>query len=275
MKYTFSFLKKAPVSQPVNIHDEKTTDYADLLLCTALDIGENMLKSGGEIHRVEDTIERICRAYGARHVEVFTITSLIVAAVRMPDGTYSSQIRRVYHSSNNLCRLEKLNQISRVICMNQIPLKEVQAQIAATKNIQPYPVWIRPIGPAFAAGGFAMFFGGNIRDGLVAAIIGMALMFIDYIKPTYFNVMSHVLIKSLIAGMLAIVFTKIGFGVNTDKIMIGTIMLLIPGLAVGNALRDLLCGDIIAGMLQLVQALLLAVMIAFGFGISGLILGGI
>ena len=60
-------------------------NFADYLLCLALDVGEGMLKNGGEVGRVEDTIERICRAYGAQHVEVFTIVSMITAAVRMPD----------------------------------------------------------------------------------------------------------------------------------------------------------------------------------------------
>ncbi|MBQ7381094.1 MAG: threonine/serine exporter family protein, partial [Clostridia bacterium] len=57
--------------------------FADDLLRLALDVGEGMLKNGGEISRVEDTVERICRAYGAEHVEVFTIISVINASVRI------------------------------------------------------------------------------------------------------------------------------------------------------------------------------------------------
>ena len=61
-------------------------DYADIVLCTALDIGEHLLKNGAEVSRVEDTIERICFAYGAARVEAFAITTLIVASVRMQNG---------------------------------------------------------------------------------------------------------------------------------------------------------------------------------------------
>ena len=59
---------------------EHTTEY---LLCLAMDIGEGMLKCGAEIHRVEDTIERVCKAYGAVHVEIFAIPSVIISAIRM------------------------------------------------------------------------------------------------------------------------------------------------------------------------------------------------
>jgi uncharacterized membrane protein YjjP (DUF1212 family) len=63
---------------------------ADTILCSALDIGEHILKNGGEIHRVEDTIERICRSFGAEHVEVFTITSLIVASIECRTHVFAS-----------------------------------------------------------------------------------------------------------------------------------------------------------------------------------------
>ena len=275
-KFFGTFKNTALIEQPIDIM--QNASFADTLLCTSLDIGKQMLKSGGEIHRVEDTINRICHAYGAVHVEVFTITSLIVASVRMEDGSYSSQVRRIYSSSNNLAKLERLNQISREICENTPPLDEVRRRIYSAKSVRPHPMWVQFLGSALAAGGFAVFFGGNCSDGIAAALIGIILMFIDIIRPSEINAMSHAVIKSFLAGTLAFAISDLcsylQIASGTDKIMIGTIMLMIPGLAVGNALRDLLCGDIIAGTLQLIQALLLAVMIAFGFAISMLLFGG-
>ena len=58
-------------------------------------------------------------------------------------------------------------------------------------------------------------------------------------------------------------------------IMIGTIMLLIPGLSFGNAVRDMLFGDTVSGLIQLVQAVLLAVTVAFGFAVAMMIFGGV
>ena len=92
---------------------------ADAVLCAALDVGEHILKSGGEIHRVEDTVDRVCRSFGAEHVEVFTIPSLIIASVRMPGGGHSQQMRRIYETRNNMLLLEQLNEISRELCCGQ------------------------------------------------------------------------------------------------------------------------------------------------------------
>ena len=66
----------------------------------------------------------------------------------------------------------------------------------------------------------------------------------------------------------------IGIGDHQDKIMIGGIMLLIPGIAMTNSIRDMLTGDIVTGMLRLVDSILRAAAIACGFALSLMITGG-
>ena len=62
--------------------DAVPTD-AGSILSIALDVGTEILRTGGEIHRVEDTLTRICRAYGAEEVQAFSIPSLVAATIRM------------------------------------------------------------------------------------------------------------------------------------------------------------------------------------------------
>lgn len=247
---------------------------ADTILCSALDIGEHILKNGGEIHRVEDTIERICRSFGAEHVEVFTITSLIVASVRMPDGSYSHQMRRIYKISNNLYMVEAMNGISRRLCAGDIAITELRDKIVEAKKQRPYREFLLYIGAMMAAGGFAVFFGGNILDGVCAAVIGVIMTAIDRHMPRFINRMVSTVVLSIIAGVLGILVCRIGVGNSADKVMIGTIMLLIPGLSLGNSIRDLLGGDTISGAVRLIESILLALMIAFGFAVAMLITGG-
>jgi uncharacterized membrane protein YjjP (DUF1212 family) len=116
-----------------------------------------------------------------------------------------------------------------------------------------------------ATGGFAVFFGGTILDGLAAAAIAFFLTLFARLRPLRINSMVKSLISSFAAGVLSVVCVEIGFGQNVDKIIIGTIMLEIPGLSFGNALRDLLCGDTLAGTMRLIQAILQTLMIALGY----------
>ena len=252
---------------------EKLT--ADRILCAALDVGEHILRNGGEVHRVEDTIERICRSLGANHIEVFSITNLITASVRISDGEYSHQMRRITNTTNNMFVVEELNKISRDLCSGCLSLDDLDAAMAKYKHKKVYPSWLVFIGAMLAAGGFTLFFGGTLLDGLCATIVSVFITAFDRYCPKVANQLIMAAINSMLAGIISIVLVKIGLGINPDKIMIGAIMLLIPGLALMNSVRDMITGDILSGFLRFIQSLLLALMIAFGFAIAILLFGGI
>ena len=254
--------------------DNKTYDYTNLMLSLALDVGENMLMFGGEVGRVENTIERICIAYGAEDVEVFSVMSLISAAVRMPDGSYSSQIRRIKSNTTDLSRLENFNALSREICATTPSLDVFARKIKDMKAVKPYPLWLLVSASAVSVGAFTIFFGGGAVDAAVAMIIGALISVIDNLPQKRLNAMAKTVFSSFIATTLALLAVKIGFGVNNSAIIIGSIMLLVPGLAFGTALRDLLCGDLLAGSLKTVQAILAALMIAFGYMLGTIVMGG-
>lgn len=250
-------------SAPADSGDVPTD--ASTILNIALDIGVETLKCGGEIHRVEDTVLRICRAYGAESTDVFAITSLITAEVRMPDGTSATHTRRVETTYNHLARLEACNALSRTVCRTPASADEVKKRLEDIRTYRPVPEWLCYIASMLATGAFAVFFGGTPWDGLAAAAIGLLLTLFARLRPMHINGMVKSLISSLAAGILSVLCVTIGFGSNVDKIIIGTIMLEIPGISFDNALRDLLCGDTLAGTMRLIQAILQALMIALGY----------
>ncbi len=250
-------------------------DFAEYLLCLALDVGEGLLRSGAEIRRVEDTIERICLAYGAIHVEVMSIMSFINAAIRMPDGSYSSQLRRIKSTGMKLDTLEHFNALSREICKEKPPLEVFEEKIQEIKSNRPYPVPVILAAAMVTVGAFAIFFGGTLVDALMACAIGLIISLIDISPSKHLNSMAKMVISSFAASFIAGISVWLGIGNNPETIIIGSIMLLVPGLAFGSALRDLLYGDLLAGTLKTLQACLSALMIAFGYMIAISLLGGV
>lgn len=250
------------------------TSFADNFLRIALDIGEGLLKCGAEVWRVELTIEKICKAYGAEHVEVFSINSVIVATVRMADGQFSNQVRRILDISNHLICLEEYNSLSRYICENRPPIEEIDARIKKIKELRKSPLIMDIIGSVLAAGSFAVFFGGSLRDGVCAGIIAISVALLSRLHFDYFNKMVHTIMMSFVSATLACIAVAIGFGDSMDMINIGTIMTLIPGVYLGNAMRDLLCGDTLSGTIKIVQAVITSVMIAIGYAIPIFIFDG-
>lgn len=235
------------------------------LLTVAMDVGEAILHYGGDVHRVEDTMTRICTAYGASRSDVFVITSLITAAVTMPDGSSYTLVRRIKGFYNHLARLEEVNALSRAICRRPLPLSEVRTRLDGIRSFRPVPEWLCYVGAALATAGFAVFFGGGLLDGCAAGTIALLLTLLERGHSHRVNAMARAVINAFIAGVLSVLCVRIGFGSQIDKIISGTIMLEIPGLSFGNALRDMLWGDTISGTLRLIQALLQALMMALGY----------
>ena len=248
-------------------------DFTEYLLCLALDVGAGMLKNGAEVSRVEDTIERICHAYGAVHVEVFTIIYVINAAIRMPDGSYSSQLRRVKQTSTNLDTLEGLNALSRKICREKPSLEEFDSMLHELKNKRAYPEWVNILASSVSTGAFCLFFGGGALDAVIAFIIGACIFLINNYQSSRLNSMAKTVISAFFAVMAAGLTYMAIPSVKCDSIIIGSIMLLVPGIMFGTAMRDLLCGDLIAGTLKTLQSIIQTLMIGFGYMLSYAILG--
>ena len=253
-----------------SLHEDDT----DRLLCVVLDIGEHMLRSGAEVHRVEDSMERICRAYGVAHVEVFVITSLLIAAIRMPDGSYSTQIRRVYGVTKDLAKFEQFNSISRRICNEKPPLDDVEEWIYQAKRAKPYFIPFMIFGASVMAGAFAIFFGGNWHDGIAAAIVGLLVGAIGYVVGKKANAIAKAVIESFALSALSILSVGFGIGEHIEFVTIGAIMTVIPGLDFGNSLRDLMYGNLLSGILRMMQSVVTAVIIALGYVAATFLFGG-
>ncbi|MGL4873800.1 MAG: threonine/serine ThrE exporter family protein [Clostridium sp.] len=245
------------------------------ILSFALDIGENMLKCNAEINRVEDTIIRICKSYGDFIVDIFAIKTLIIATIRDREGNSFSENRRVYSSEFNLEKLEELNSLSRYICKEKPKSEEIKERLRAFELVSFSGRRKNLVGGILGSIGFCVYFGGNLRDSVAVGIIAIIFFYINkYGSKFIANQIVSTTILSFIIGCLAIISVKIGIGVSVDKIIIGGVMLVIPGMAMVTGFRDMLSGDILAGMFRLVETMLITVGITAGFALA-LYLGGI
>ncbi len=252
--------------------------YTEKVLGLALDIGKNMIKCGAEVNRVEDTVVRICYAYGMKSAEVFSVVSMIFATVVDENDRTHTQTRRMYSYSSNFEKLERLNALSRRICAEKPDIDLARADFekvaVRTKNVRP----VYCFGYMLAASAFTYFFGGTLLDSLAVLPIAVIIYLVNaFIKVSGASKLFFTMLTSIITSALALWFVHIGFGYNPDKIMIGAIMLSIPGLLLINSVREMLCGDLMSGILRLAESIILAFSIACGFAIpiyiSGL-LGG-
>lgn len=263
------------IKQPLPAGDEDRmtllleAERANEYLYQVLDIGQCMLECGGEVSRVEDSIRRLCLAYGAERADVFTITSSIVVTIYAHRFGALTQTRRVSGSQYDLHRLELLNQLCRRICAEHLGLEETKRGLRAIQNTPQYSFWLQLMSYALVSASFSLFFGGSARDAVASGIIGILLKCSDrLIRQTEANAMLSALLCSCLGGLLAGAAVRAGLGENADMISIGNIMLLIPGIALTNSLRDMFSGNTISGLMRFIEAVLLALVIAFGFALA-------
>lgn len=228
----------------------------------SVELAVNIVENGGEISRAEETVVRICRFAGATDINVFIIPSLVSASADFAGERYTVT-KRIYKNELNLGRLEETNNESRILCREEFNCERIDYS---------YSALLKSFCILLATGSFCIYFGGNAIDALFAGIIGIVISSIPY-KNSEFNVFSKTLIESTVSAFLSFLPRLIGIDSHPDKIMIGTIMLLIPGMSIGSSMKDMMSGNLIAGILQLTEAVVIALAIALGFAAALLIFG--
>jgi uncharacterized membrane protein YjjP (DUF1212 family) len=230
-----------------------------------LNIGEEMLRNGAEVRRVEETITLMGKAYGARHVDAFVITSSIAVTMNMGDNVTFTRTRRIREPDvTDFTKLEDLNSLSREYCRGGMSIDELEEKYVGIIHKKPDFIKICA-GSMLSAGAFAIFFGGGIPDALLAALFGLLICIMkEYLVPICSNTIFFNFLCSLLVGILICLAGKLA-NIAVDKIIIGDIMLLIPGIALTNSIKDIFVGDTISGIMRLAESLLWAGAIACGF----------
>ena len=244
---------------------ERANEY----LYEILDIGQQMLQSGAEVSRVEDSLRRLCFSFGAERADVLTITASIVVTVYSRRFGALTQTRRIEGMKYDLNRLELLNQLCRLVCSEHLGPEDMHDALEEIMSVPQYSFGVQLFTYALISSSFSLFFGGSAADAVVSGIIGMILKYIERsIQGVNASPFLSSMLCSCLGGLLAGLAVHFSLGDSVDMISIGNIMLLIPGIALTNSLRDMFSGNTISGLMRFIEAILLALTIAFGFALA-------
>lgn len=229
-------------------------------------IGVRLAIAGAETYRVEECVIRILRAYGYEAKVYFVPNSLFVS-IQTPDGPPITCLSRIGHHGNDLNAVEQYSNLSRRICSEtpkpEEALKWIENEV---KNLRQYNLLMRLLGCSLVASGFCIFFGGSLQDALCAGVCGVVLgVFTRLIdKVGKINVFFHEMSTAFVLALTSYALCALGLTTNVDTTVIGTLMLLVPGLLFTNAIRDIIFGDTNSGINKIVTVLLIAAAVAMG-----------
>ena len=248
-----------------------------MLMDTAVKVGEIMLSHGAEAHRVEDTVYRILKTANLQTTEVFVIMTGLFATLSDPSMETTITItKRVRYKGNNLKQICYANGISRKFCAGEITLEE--AHEMAMKGYQwEYSHMTAIVGNIMVITTFPLLVGGTLIDCgvafLASLIVGGSIYLAD--KSHMHPFLRDVIIPFLAAVTYVVFDYVFPFVIHQDAIIIACIMPLVPGVAITNAIRDTLNGDFVSGAARAVEAFIKAMAIALGVGLGLMMLGGV
>ncbi|MDF1617781.1 threonine/serine ThrE exporter family protein [Petrocella sp. FN5] len=240
------------------------------LMNFSLTVGEVMLKNGAETYRVEDTINRILKTSNYKGIESFVTPTGIFATLEDEDRDHMTFIRRVNNRDINLYRIELANAISRDYCNRSITLNDAYDSILKAAHVPTYSKGFIVISVGLAAGLFAIVLGGSVYDAFVTFVAGLVLGLFQ-VTMQHLGVSKFFIdiIGSFMTSWVALFFIHaLDFGTSLDLIIISSIMPLVPGVAITNAVRDTIHGDLVSGASRILDAFIIAASIAAGVGIA-------
>lgn len=238
----------------------KEQDVLDL----ALEVGADMLRSGAEIYRVEQSISYICRAYGMTYTDVFAIPSSIVVTVTK-NGQYYTKSRRVAEREINLGKLDQLNTLSRYLCNHTPEREEAFFRLGEIKQQKGFSSWLLILFAGIIGCTLTALFGGDLIDCLWAFPVAILMKATCILTEKYGgNFLFMNIIGGLVTTAAAECLGMLGLVYNTSAVTVGVLMNLVPGIALTNGMRDMIGGDFNAALHRFLEALLVSTGIAVG-----------
>ena len=239
-------------------------DYT-LLMELVSQIGCGIAMGGAETYRVEESVNRILNAYGVES-RVYSVPNSLIITIMIPGQSPMTQLCRMERKGTDLDAVEQYSNLGRRICAQKPELETAMQWLAETeKKRKHYRLPAMLAGYILVAWGFSVFFGGSLMDSLCAAACGLLLGVAEhFMGKLQTNVFFQKIAAAFLMAVLAYGISAFGIIPNVDSSVIGTLMLLVPGLLFTNAMRDIIFGDTNSGVSRVVEALLIAVAVALG-----------
>ena len=265
-------MASAQQAAEIKVTEIRKKQETDNLVRALLDMGEAMIGSGAEIYRAEDTLRRIAKAYGASDCEVFIITSALHGQMDVSAyvGHFGYHAQRLVAHVLGMAGGESDAHLRRFCSHPAQQLRERTSAIAG-EGAQRRGQFL---GYILASAAFCLFFTGNLLDALAAGVVGAFLFWMQIcVGPFCMNSVVLQFLCSFFSGIMICILHGVFPSLQMAKIMIGDIMLLIPGASFTNSIRDVLLGDTLSGIVRFVEALLLAAVLTVGFLAAILLFG--
>ena len=246
----------------------------DYILDFCKELGKEMIVSGANIERVNHCIERVCHAYGLHDVTCANLSSRISISAKDENKLYAHRQTDVPPQAINLERLKKLNNLSFEVVKNK-PEESTLYDLLHSVKSNDFPWWVILIGFVVAMMGLARIFCAGWAEILIVELNTLMLFGLTKLySKLHINKIITNFFSMFLCSIIAMGFYAMGFISNFFIVCIANAFFLIPGIPMINCARNLLCGNEMNGVIDLLKVLLEVCSIVAGVAAAYAILGG-
>ncbi len=251
----------------------KCEDMIDI----AIRAGAIVLENGGETYRTEATVNKIAAALGAKTASSFVTPTVIQFSYTDDNDHYHSAIKRIKKRGVNLDKISLIDELTRRIERKKKTYnpRVIESLLSRIENAPVYKTPFVLAAAALSSFCFAFMFGGTLQEASAAFVVGFILrLFLLHAQKRQFGGFSTSLLSGAITSVLTEIAFLCGFIPATEITLISVLMQVVPGLAIVNAIRDIIEGDLVSGAARLLDAFMVAAGLSVG-AVSGLFLFGL
>ncbi|MEE0434927.1 MAG: threonine/serine exporter family protein [Peptococcaceae bacterium] len=235
----------------------------------AVMLGAALMENGAEIYRVEESIVFVLRAYGAKRIDVYALPNIIIVTIETDDEISYTKTRRIIHRTVDFERLIRLNDLARRLSANPVPPDDAIDELSCYCRGCGHSPIVAWTSYALAAASFSVMGGGSIADAGVAIFcVFMARLVTVPLEQRHANDFFSTMIATYIQIAVAFLFSTFFPQLHMNAIVVGTLMMLFPGRGFMTAVRDVIAKDLSAGLIETVEAIVIAVAIAIGSALA-------
>lgn len=255
--------------EKIEIQDTAKDSEMHRVLELALEAGRIQLRNGAEIFRVEETISHICQRFDIEEVDSFVLSNGIFLTAHKKGQESFAKVKHIPMAGTHLGIVTEVNTLSREISAGQVGLEEAFERLKEIEKMPPQKNLHLCLAAGIGSGAFCYLLKGNFYESIVTFVIGSILyMFVLFMRKHDLSKIIMNILGGALITFLALCITNLELPIllSLDKLIIGSILPLVPGVAFVNAIRDIADGDFISGIVRMLDAVLVFVYIATGVG---------
>lgn len=229
-----------------------------------IECGLLLLQHGAESMLVEQLTTRLGIALGASQVDS-AISSNSLVLTTIIDGRCLTSTRRIIDRGINMHVVTEVQHAVILVEHHLLDRKQLKKKLASIKPLR-YPRWLMVLMVGLSCACFSQLNGGGWESALITFIASSCAMYIRQVLTSHqMNPLINFCITAFVATSVSGLLLKIPYFVLTETIsMAASVLLLVPGFPLINAVADMFKGHVNTGLARWAMASLLTLSTCIG-----------